>query len=270
VSAETPGSVLRRSLLAWGLGDLALGRRRAAIAWLIGEALGIGLIAFLSLAYIASSWYLLPFLAGIAFIVLWAVQAIAAYRRSVRATDGDVSPKSSPAAIVVLTIPLLVAGAGFWLAAGTSGSPDAVLDRFVGEWASVADGRATWEEDLTTDPADVTTQALNAVAFLRQLCIAGEWGEDCHGSATGLLRGIRVSIVAEGAESATATAETVRYEQRDSRFLGIFPSTELVPISTGEVLRLRLAAGPAPFGGVDWSIVSAEAMGIVDLQSTQP
>lgn len=269
MSAETPGGVLRRSLLAWGLGDLALGRRRAAVAWLVGEALGIGLIGFLSLAYIATSWYLLPFLAGIAFIVVWAVQAIAAYRRSVRATEGDASPNSSPAAIVVLTIPLLVAGAGFWLAAGTSGSPDAVLDRFVGEWPSVADGRATWQEDLTTDPADVTTQALNAVAFLRQLCIGGG-GADCHGSATGLLRGIRVSIVAQGAESATATAETVRYKQRDSRFLGIFPSTKLVPISTGEVLRLQLAARPARFGGVDWSIVSAEAMGIVSAQGTQP
>jgi hypothetical protein len=260
---------MRRSLLAWGLGDLALGRRRAAVAWLIGEALAIGLIAFLSLAYIATSWYLLPFLAGIAFIVVWALQAIATYRRSVRATAGDASPRSSPAAIVVLTIPLLVAGAGFWLAAGTSGSPDAVLDRFVGEWAAVADGRASWQEDLTTDPADVTTQALNAVAFLRQLCIGGE-GEDCHGSASGLLRGIRVSIVAEAAESATATAEMVRYEQRDSRFLGIFPSTELIPISTGEVLRLQLAARPAPFGGVDWSIASAEAMGVVNPQGTQP
>ena len=89
MSPETPRGVLRRALLAWGLGDLVLGRRRAAIGWLIGEALAIGLIAFLSLAYLASSWYLLPFLAGIAFIVVWAVQAIAAYRRSVRAADGS-------------------------------------------------------------------------------------------------------------------------------------------------------------------------------------
>ncbi len=256
--------------MAWGLGELALGRRRAAIAWLIGEAVGIGLIAFLSIAYIATSWYLLPFVAGIAFIVVWAAQAIAAYRRSVGATAGGAAPVSSPAAIVVLTIPLLIAGAGFWLAAGTAGTPDAVLDRFVGEWASVADGRATWEAGLTTDPAEVTQQATNAVAFLRQLCIAGKWGEDCNGSATGLLRGIRVSVVAEGPEQATATAETVRYEQRDSMFLGIFPSTELVPISTGEVLRLQLEADSAPFGGVDWSIVSAEAMGIASLQGPNP
>jgi hypothetical protein len=266
VSAETPRGVLRRALLAWGLGDLALGRRRAAVAWLIGEAVGLVLIALLSLAYIATSWYLLPFLAGIAFIVVWAAQAIVAYRRSVGANAGAATPQSSPAAIVVLTIPLLIAGAGFWLAAGTAGSPDTVLDRFVGEWASVADGRASWEASLTTNSADVTRQAINAVAFLRQLCIAGKWGEDCHGSATGLLRGIRVSIVAEGAHQATATAETVRYEQRDSRFLGIFPSTELVPVSTGEVLRLQLEASPAMFGGVDWSIVSAEAMGTVPSQ----
>ena len=265
MSPETPRGVLRRALLAWGLGDLVLGRRRAAIGWLIGEALAIGLIAFLSLAYLASSWYLLPFLAGIAFIVVWAVQAIAAYRRSVQATDGSASPDSSPAAIIVLTVPLLIAGAGFWLAAGTAGSPDAVLDRFVGEWASVAEGRATWEAGLTTDPADLTQQATNAVALLRQLCTAGKWGEDCNGAASGLLRGIRVRIVAEGAEQATATAETVRYAQRDSRFLGLFPSTELVPVSTGEVLRLRLVAGPGPFGGQEWSIVSAQAMGIVNL-----
>jgi hypothetical protein len=270
VSAAAPDGVLRRALLAWGLGDLALGRRRIAIVWLIGEALGIALIAFLSLAYLTTSWYLLPFLAGIAFIVVWALQAIAAYRRAVSVSDGAASPESSPAAIVVLTIPLLIAGAGFWLAAGTAGSPDAVLDRFVGDWASVADQRATWEVGLTSDPADVAVQASNAVAFLRQLCAAGKWAEDCNGSAAGLLHGLRVSIVAEGADQATATAETVRYQQHESRFLGIFPSTELIPISTGEVLRLQLAARPAPFGGVDWSIVSAEAMGIVDLGSTQP
>jgi len=261
---------MRRALLAWGLGDLALGRTRIAIAWLISEALGIALIAFLSLAYLTTSWYLLPFLAGIAFIVVWAVQAIAAYRRAVSVSDGEASPQSSPAAIVVLTIPLLMAGAGFWLAAGTAGSPDAVLDRFVGEWASVVDHRATWEVGLTSDPAGIADQARNAVAFLRQLCAEGKWGEDCNGSAAGLLHGLRVSIVDEGGAQATATAETVRYEQHDSHFLGIFPSTELIPISTGEVLRLRLAARPAPFGGVDWSIVSAEAMGIVDLQGAQP
>jgi hypothetical protein len=260
VSGETPDGVLRRALLAWGLGDLALGRRRAAIAWLTAEGLGIGLIAFLTLAYIATSWYLVPFLAGIAFIVVWAVQAIAAHRRAIRATDAEASPASSPAAIAVLTIPLLIAGAVFWLAAGSAGSPDAVLDRFVGEWASVADGRATWGASLTSDPAGLTGQAVDAVALLRQLCAAGKWGEDCNGSAAGLLRGIRLQFVAEGAEQAIATAETVRYEQRGSRFLGIFPSTELVPISTGEVLRLALAASPAPFGGARWSIVRAEAM----------
>ena len=32
-----PGRVLRLALLAWGLGDLAMGRRTAGIAWLIAE-----------------------------------------------------------------------------------------------------------------------------------------------------------------------------------------------------------------------------------------
>jgi len=43
--AANPGSVIRLALLAWGLGDLALARRSAAVAWLISEIAAAAVVA---------------------------------------------------------------------------------------------------------------------------------------------------------------------------------------------------------------------------------
>lgn len=250
---------LRLALLAWGLGDLALGRRMIGLAWMATEVAAIAGVAALTLAYDDTSWYLLPFLAGAAFLVAWAAQGAFAYRAAqARVADGDRANdgRGSPAAAIVwLTIPMLLWGTGFWLVAGESASPSAVVDRFVTQWPDVADGRAGWGEGLAADPAALTAAADEAVSRLAARC--GLDGSAACANVDMLLRGVRVRISTDG-DRAIAVAELVRYERRAASFLGIFGTTELVPIPVVEVLRLTMGAVAAPFGGERWTVVNAE------------
>jgi hypothetical protein len=45
VTAPDPGRVLRRALVAWGLGHLAVGRTTVGRSLLVAEAAAIGLVA---------------------------------------------------------------------------------------------------------------------------------------------------------------------------------------------------------------------------------
>ncbi len=251
---------LRLALVAWGLGDLALGRRVIGLAWMATESAAIAGVVFLTLTFGDTSWYLLPFLAGAAFLALWATQATFAYRAAqAQVTDGEVAGtgNGSPAAALVwLTIPMLIWGTGFWLVAGAAASPAAVVDRFVTAWPDVADGRAAWEEGLAADPAALTHAADAAVASLAAACALDPAAECAHADV--LLRGLRVHIAADGERRATAVAELVRYERRAASFLGIFGTTELVPVPVAEILRLTLVADAAPFGSERWIVVNAE------------
>ena len=251
---------LRLALLAWGLGDLALGRRAIGLAWMVAEVAAVASVAGLTLAYGDTSWYLLPFLGGAAFLVLWATQATLAYRAAqARMPDAEVariSGGSPAAALVWLTIPMLMWGTGFWLVAGAAASPAAVVDRFVTEWPVVADGRAGWEDGLAADPTALAVVAEEAISRLAARCVQ-EAGAACE-DADLLLRGVRVRISASGEQRATAVAELVRYERRAASFLGIFGTTELVPVPVAEILTLTLAADAAPFGGERWMVVNAE------------
>ena len=259
MSDAAPGRVLRLAVMGWGLGDLALGRHLAGAAWLIAEATALAAIVAATLSFADTTWYLLPFLGGMAFIALWTAQAVAAYRRAQR-LGGAVPPTSSgsPAATVAwLTIPLLAWGTGFWLFAADAATPGAVLDRFVTAWPA-AELRA-WDPPLADRPGDLLDAAGAARDRLRQLCAQGRLADDCGEAPENLLRDIRVRITAETATTASAVAEVVRFERRPSRFLGIFDATELVPEPIERILRLDLAARPAGLGAASWRIVNAEA-----------
>jgi hypothetical protein len=213
VSPAAPGRVFGLALLGWGLGDLALGHRAGAIGWLIAEVLGGLLVAGLTLALADSTLYLIPYLAGLAFIAIWAIQAVGAYRRAQR-TQGAIAPtpsRSPAAAIAWLGAPLLVWGTGFWLVAATSSSPAAALDRFVAEGG---------------------------------LCSAISAATDCDDSSPNVA-GVRVRLISADGATAMAVAERVRYLSRPSRFLGIFAGSELVPVAEGELLTIRLRSVPA-------------------------
>ncbi len=245
MSRADPARVLRRAVLGWGLGHLALGRTSTGVALLVLEVVSAGLVLWLTAGLADTSLYLVPFLAGVIFLIAWASQAVHAYRLA-RAfgSTADVPPRSPALTMGWLTIPLLLWGAGFWLIATDASSPEAVLDRFVTGWNAdtlAADG---W-------PAHVVAQADAASAGL--------------GADRERFRDVRLRVVDRTDGRATAVAEAIHYERRDSSFLWIFPGTELIPVADREVLRLDLAARPAelPGGGdigaLNWEIVDADA-----------
>lgn len=253
-----PGRVLRLSVLAWGLGELAMGRRYVGTSWLLAEAIGLTLVALATYLLADTTWYLVPFLTGMAFIAVWAMQAIAAYRRAQRVQRGATAtaPNRSPAAAAAwLTVPLLVWGTGFWLFAAEAASPAAVLDRFVASWTHIADG--SQDAGLAQDPEALSGVSAAAVARLRQLCAAGALPEDCGDAPENLLRDVRFRLEASGEGSTSAVAELVRFERRPSRFVGLFDATELVPVPVEAILRLDLATQPAALGSERWTVVNA-------------
>jgi hypothetical protein len=245
MSQPDPARVLRRAVLGWGLGHLALGRTSTGVALLALEAVSAGVVLWLTAGLADTSLYLVPFLAGVIFLIAWASQAVHAYRlaRASGAT-AEVPPRSPALTMGWLTLPLLVWGAGFWLIATDASSPEAVLDRFVTGWNADTLGADGW-------PAHVVVQADAASAAL--------------GADRERFRDVRLRVVDRAPGRATAVAEAIHYERRDSRFLWIFPGTELIPVADREVLSLELAARPAdlPGGGdigaVRWEIADADA-----------
>jgi hypothetical protein len=270
VSAETkaapakPGSVLRLALLAWGVGDLALGRRTAGIAWLIAEIVAAGLVAYLFVGLADTTWYLVPFIAGVLFLVVWATQAAVAYRSALRsqAAAGG-APSRAAAAMAWLTIPLLVWGTGFWLVSGSATGPAATVDQFESNWPSLAAG-GRLDPQLGVD-AGVSATAAAALSTLQRLCAGGTLSSSCSASARDLVRDVRIGLTTAGSDAATASVTVVAFERRPSQFLGIFGGTDLVPVPRQTLLTLQLRAFPAPLpGGLQlgaqrWRIIDAAA-----------
>ena len=253
-----PGRVLRLSLLGWGLGHLALGRRSAGATLLLLEAIGVVIVAATTLLYADGTWYLLPFLAGCAFIGVWALQAVLAYRLA-RSRGGATPPPprgSAAAAMAWLTLPLLAWGTCFWLVGGAAASPASVLDRYVSEWPEIeslaADGR------LAASPPALAAASASALDRLAALCAAGHLAADCADTSDNLLHDVRIRIESQGPETATAVAEVVRFERMASTFLGLLPTSELVPVPAEPIIRLQLVAQGSTLGSARWMIMNAE------------
>jgi hypothetical protein len=243
VTAPDPGRVLRRALIAWGLGHLLVGRRALGRALLAAELVSGLLVAWLTVALADTSAYLVPFLAGTALIVAWAWQAVHAYRSAQGlAAARPPTPERSPAAAIAwLGIPLLIWGTGFWLIGARAATPASVLDTFVSAWSRDELGDA-W-------PPAVVEEAEAAAAGL--------------GSGLDRFRDIRLSLVSRSAGRAMAVAETIHYERRESRFLWVFPGSELVPVADERLLSIDLVARPVELlgggeiGAVRWELVDA-------------
>jgi hypothetical protein len=245
VTPADPGRVLRMALLAWGLGHLLLGRRTLGWALLAAEVVAVLLVAWLTIGLASSSAYLVPFLAGVAFLAAWGWQAVGAYRlaRAMQPGREDATERSPAVAIGWLSLPMLAWGTGFWLIAAGAATPSATIDRFVTQW-----GRGTLAEDGQW-PAGVIAAAVQADAEL--------------GTDTERLRDVRFAVTEQSGDRAQAVADAVHYERRPSTFLGIFAGTELVPVADERILTLELRAVPVelPGGGdigaVRWELVDA-------------
>ena len=244
MTAPEPGRVLGRALIGWGLGHLALGRTVVGWSLLAAEVVAALLVAWLTIGLASSSAYLVPFLAGVAFIVAWAWQAVAAYRaaRARQPQSSDTPERSPAAAIGWLSLPLLVWGTGFWLIGADAATPAATLDRFVTAWSDGSLEADAWPPAVVEAADDVD----------REL-----------GSGRDRLRDVRFTLIVTSDERASAVAEAIHYERRPSTFLWLFRGSELIPVADEQLLALDLAAVPVqlPGGGdigaVRWDLVGA-------------
>ncbi len=261
MSRAAPGRVLRLAIAGWGLGHLALGRRIGA-AWLAAELVALTTTGALTALLADTTWYLVPFVCGAGFMILWALQAVLAYRHALAdaATDAPTPRRSPAASIAWLTLPLLIWGTGFWLVAGGAGSPQAVLDRFETAWPRAQAERLLAFEELGQDPPALDAAAGHALERLVELCAAGQLTEDCSSSPAALLRNVRLRFDAVGPDRATAVAELVTYERHQTSFLGIFDASELEPVPILDLLRLELTAEPAALGSKRWTITGATTL----------
>lgn len=244
MSVPDPGRVLRRALLAWGWGHVAIGRAAVGRALLVAEIAALLLVTWLTIGLADSTAYLVPFLAGVGFIVAWAWQAVAAYRAARRMQDArPPTPERSPAtAIGWLSLPLLAWGAGFWLLGAHAATPAAALDRFVSAW---------------------TADELDAERWPAAVVRAAERAADRLGDGPDRFRDVRFSIVAGLEGQATAIGHAIHHERRATRLFGIFPGSELVPVTDERLLSLEIAAlpvelpGGGDIGAVRWVVVDA-------------
>jgi hypothetical protein len=257
--------VLRRAILRWGLGDHALGERTSAIGWLLAELIGLGVVVVASLSLANSTWYLVPFVLGAAFIGLWGYQAVRAFHLATRRqAAAPPTPRRSPAAAMAwLTVPILLWGTGFWLIGAEGVSPSAVLDRFVSDWPSLETQAPAWRTGFAADPDQLTDAGRSALIALGAECRAGTLTADCDEATVNLLRDVRVSIVNQTDRQATAIAELVDYRPQETSVLFFFHGSELVPVSRQQLLRLDLRAVPVPILGLElgarrWQIAAAE------------
>lgn len=255
MTAPTPERALRLALVGWGLADLAMGRRRAGIAWLVLELLlGAGVVAA-TLIWADTTWYLVPYLAGVAFLVIWAAHAVATFRRARSLQAASTSPARSPAATIAwLAVPLLVWGTGFWLVGAGAATPSAVVDDFLERWPELEIPGAVVGPISGEDIDHVASMAL---ADLALDCAMGRLPRDCDATQKNLLRDVRFTVSFADETHATAVAELVEYERVPTRLLWIFQGTDLRPVPIETVMSLRLEAQPATLGARRWTIVNA-------------
>ncbi|HEX6129985.1 MAG TPA: hypothetical protein VF071_13275 [Candidatus Limnocylindria bacterium] len=261
MSAPTPERAMRLALIGWGLADLAMGRTRRGVAWLALELIMIAAIVATSVLLADTTWYLAPYLLGVAFLALWAAHAVRAYHRA-RSLQGasTAAPRSPAATIAWLTLPLLAWGTGFWLFAAEAATPAAVMDRFVSRWADL--------EPMSPGPLLIRLQGMDeveraaAIALYRlaERCEAGLLADDCGDATENLLRDVRVTIAERDGTHASAEAELVQYRRVPTNLFDVFEGSELVPVPVASVLRLELEAVPAALGSREWTIVNAEAL----------
>ena len=262
-------SVLRRALLVWGLGHLALGDARGwALAAL--EVLALAGLAVLGAALgegIGSSWV---FLGLVAFFAGWGGQAIDAYRRAVELG----ARRGGAIQLLALAPAAIVAFSGFWLVAAGGATPAATLQRYVAAWRG---GRPDEANRLFLSPPGSSVLAerwKRDESYLRNRLVelTATLGPgsalDPERPLESLVfeftapRGAQRNGGRDEGETAEAVVEFVRPVTVRDSFFGLFPtaSQRIVVLERVGRVRLRTTRSRPPVGpsSVVWRLESVD------------
>lgn len=255
----------------WGWGQLALGDARG---WLLAvlEVGAVAALAGLGWALLETDRSDLLFLGLVGFMGVWGAQAVAAYRAALR------QRRRPGGAIQILALApvLIVLFTGFWVAAGTNGSPASVLQRYVSAWRAERPAMAAPLYLAPISEQQVRDRWQRDDATLRSrlaaLLLAGPEPEgvaeeidpdrpfeslqfDLEPVGDGPLRADR--------ETADASIVAVRHDTVDSTFFGLFPAATVVTVPVEQLgrIRLRAVARDLPILGPvarDWRVEAVE------------
>jgi hypothetical protein len=224
----------------------------------------------------------LVFIAGAAFVAVWAGQALHAERRARRRLAPFAVAGSAGAAVELLWLaPIVVAGAtAFWSLAGPATSPDDLLADYVDLWRTGRSAEASALFAVPPDPAglDAAWQRQSARLTNEAIRAAAQAGATGGIDATDPWASVRwnaaertpTSAVAEPANGGgrfAAEATVVRRETARDSFLGLVPTTteRLVPVDDLGTIRLRTVELPGPLPGappvVAWRIEAVQLLG---------
>lgn len=244
-------AVLRRSLLLWGLGHIALGDRRG---WLlvIAHPLGVLTLAVLALLLIEGTRWMLVFPALLLLLVVWFGQAFNAYRTAVAL---GAQPGGELQVALFLPVVLLLVTA-FWLLGGSAGSPATTLRAYVSAWEDGRGDGAAMLFAAPTDPTTLVTRWAAENAYLRQhvAVAAATYGAQSGIDPAQPFNSLRFSeAVPTTGEMAVVTVELVRRQRVETVLLGFIPTATQQTVVVEELGTVRLRALPveAP-GGLEW------------------
>lgn len=240
--------MLRRALLVWGAGHLALGQRRGWLLVLLQPLALAGLLVLAGLLIEGSRWPVV-LLALVGLLLIWLGQAIDAHQRATRAG----AQPGGELQLAALLPPAAALLAGFWLVGGSLGSPSATLQRYVSAWQADSPAPAA---ALFLEPAEAASLGA-AWQAQRQLLIGlVEDAARQYGSQAGLdpqmpFNSLRFEEQVEGrlAGQAVVAIDLVRRERYQTQLLGFIPTAaqRTVPIRRLGVVRLQAVPAATPW-----------------------
>jgi hypothetical protein len=276
-----PRGAIRRSLVAWGWGQLATGDRRG---WLLLALEAVALLGFalVAISYARGTSSGLVFVGGAAFVAVWAAQALHAERRARRRLEPLATDSPAGAAVELLWLAPIVGAAAtaFWSLTGPATSPDDLLADYVDLWRTGRPAEASVLFAVPPDPAglDAAWQRQSARLTNETIRAAAQAGATGGIDPADPWASVRWNAPDEAAMSAAAEppnvdgrfaaeASVVRRETVRDSFLGLVATTteRLVPIDDLGAIRLRTVELPGPLPGtppvVAWRIEAVQLLG---------
>lgn len=240
-------AVLRRALVLWGLGHLALGDRRGW-ALLVLQPLAIASLVGLAVVLLDTTRWIALFPVLALIVVVWLAQAIHAHRLALErgAEDGGEMQAAwaLPVILAVLTI--------FWLLGGDRSSPAATLHEYVAAWHA---SRFQSAAQLFVEPPSVVALAAD---WQRQDDYIRErvaHAAAVFGTASGLdpddpftgLRYVELPI-GDTPDSAVVAVDVVRRQRVETSLFGLIPTAtqETVLVERAGLIRLRAVPASLP------------------------
>ena len=238
----TGASVLRRSLVVWGLGQLAIGDRRGWLL-LLAQPLAIaGLIVFAAVLIEGTRW-MVVFPALLLLLVAWLGQALAAYRQAVARgakPGGELQVVGFlPVAVVAVTV--------FWLVGGSLGAPATTLGRYVAAWENNDAAKAV---DLFATPmstAEIEAMWVVQTAYLEKQVTAAfiEYGPLSGIDPEEPFNSLRFTEEpSTSADVSSVAVELVRRQRVESLLLGFIPTATQETVVVEQLGTIDLKALP--------------------------